>query len=60
MTEEDLLNCFMMFKSTTGASPEECYQFAKEMLEIRKPKEKDDEEDTGIASIAKRSYRRKS
>jgi hypothetical protein len=30
------------------------------MLEARKPKEKDDEEDTGIASVAKRSYRRKS
>ena len=60
MNEQDLRDCFAMFKTITGASAEECYKFADEMLEARKPKEKDDEEDTGIASIAKRSYRRKS
>jgi hypothetical protein len=60
MNAEDLRDCFAMFKTITGASAEECYKFADEMLEARKPKEKDDEEDTGIASIAKRSYRRKS
>jgi len=42
------------------AATELAYECADNMLEARKPKEKDDEEDTGIASVAKRSYRRKS
>lgn len=38
-----------------------CFSLADAMMEARKPKEKDDdEEDTGIARVAKRSYRRKS
>ena len=49
-----------MLRGVTGASAEECYRFADEMMEARKPKEKDDEEDVGIARVAKRSYRRKS
>ena len=60
MNEEDLRDCFAMFKVITGASAEECYRFADEMLEARKQKEKEDEEDTGIARAAKRTYRRKS
>jgi len=60
MNENDLRDCFAMFKTITGASAEECYRFADEMLEARKPKEKDDEETVGIASVAKRTYRRKS
>jgi hypothetical protein len=61
MNEEDLRDCFAMFKTITGASAEECYKFADEMLEARKSKENDDEEDVGIARAApKRSYRRKS
>jgi len=60
MNENDLRDCFAMFKTITGASAEECYRFADEMLEARKPKEKDDEENVGIASVAKRTYRRKS
>lgn len=36
-----------------------CFSLADAMLEARKPKEKEDEE-VGIASIAKRKYRRKS
>jgi mannose/cellobiose epimerase-like protein (N-acyl-D-glucosamine 2-epimerase family) len=67
MNDEDLRNCFAMF-ALTGAvmagksrTAEDIWAIADEMMEARnKPKEKDDEEDTGIASIAKRSYRRKS
>jgi mannose/cellobiose epimerase-like protein (N-acyl-D-glucosamine 2-epimerase family) len=67
MNEEDLRNCFAMF-ALAGAvmagksrTAEDVWAIADEMIEARnKPKEKDDEEDTGIASIAKRSYRRKS
>jgi len=61
MNAEDLRDCFAMFKTITGASAEECYKFADEMLEARKSKENDDEEDVGIARAApKRNYRRKS
>jgi mannose/cellobiose epimerase-like protein (N-acyl-D-glucosamine 2-epimerase family) len=67
MNDEDLRNCFAMF-ALTGAvmagksrTAEDIWAIADEMMEAKnKPKEKDDEEDTGIASIAKRSYRRKS
>ena len=61
MNETDLRDCFAMLRGVTGASAEECYRFADEMLEARKHKEKDDEEaDVGIARVAKRTYRRKS
>jgi hypothetical protein len=61
MSEEDLRDCFAMMKVITGSSPEECYKFADEMLEVRKHKEKENEEDIGIVRIApKRGYRRKS
>jgi mannose/cellobiose epimerase-like protein (N-acyl-D-glucosamine 2-epimerase family) len=67
MNDEDLRNCFAMF-ALAGAimagkdrTAEDVWQIADEMMEAKnKPKEKADEEDTGIASIAKRSYRRKS
>lgn len=60
MNDNDLRDCFAMMKSITGATPEECYKFADEMLEARKHKEKENEEDIGIARIApKRGYRRK-
>ncbi len=67
MNDEDLRNCFAMF-ALAGAvmagksrTAEDVWAIADEMMEARnKPKEKDDEEDTGIASVAKRSYRRKS
>ena len=42
MTEQDkeyLRDLMAMFKSVTGSTPEECYQFADEMLEARDPKE---------------------
>ena len=67
MNEEDLRDCFAMF-ALAGAvmagknrTAEEIWQIADGMMEARKPKEKDDdEEDVGIARVAKRSYRRKS
>jgi len=59
MNEEDLRDCFAMFKVITGASPEECYRFADEMLEIRKQKENENEEDAGIAAVAPKRSRRK-
>jgi mannose/cellobiose epimerase-like protein (N-acyl-D-glucosamine 2-epimerase family) len=67
MNDEDLRNCFAMF-ALAGAvmagksrTAEDVWAIADEMMEAKnKPKEKADEEDTGIASIAKRSYRRKS
>ena len=67
MNEEDLRDCFAMF-ALAGAvmagkdrTAEEIWQIADGMLEARKPKEKDDEEDVGIARVApKRQYRRKS
>jgi hypothetical protein len=69
MNEQDLRDCFAMFamlgivmKHGTEREllEDDAYLMADRMLEARKPKEKDDEEDTGIASVAKRSYRRKS
>ena len=46
LNEEDLRDCFAMMKAITGSSPEECYKFADEMLEARKPKD-----EAGIASV---------
>ena len=65
MNEEDLRDCFalvltMGFAVKGEINPKAIWDIADEIIEARKPKEKDDEEDTGIASVAKRSYRRKS
>jgi hypothetical protein len=49
MNDRDLLDCFAMFKSITGASAEECYKFAKEMIEARKLKE-----EIGITAVKRR------
>jgi len=49
MSEQDLRDCFAMFKSLTGATPEECYAFADAMLEARKPKEE------GIVAIKRKA-----
>jgi hypothetical protein len=59
MNDEDLRDCAALLRAVTGASAEECFAFADEFMEARK-KEKDDEESIGIASVAKRTYRRKS
>lgn len=55
MNEQDLRDCFAMLRAVTGASAEECYKFADEMLEAR-----DKEEELGIAAVkTKRQYVRK-
>jgi len=48
MNEDDLRDCFAMFKIITGANAEECYKFADEMLEART---KEPEEEAGIAAF---------
>jgi hypothetical protein len=65
MNEEDLRDCFalmltMGFAVKGEINPKAVWEIADMMIEARKPKEKDDEEDVGIARVAKRSYRRKS
>jgi hypothetical protein len=50
MNDQDLRDCFAMFKAITGATAEECYQFADEMLEARRVKE----EPQGIVAIKKK------
>ena len=59
MNEEDLRDCFAMFKSISGCTAEEAYRFADAMLEARKPKENEDEEDTGIAAVVPKRKPRK-
>jgi hypothetical protein len=39
MNDEDLRDCFAMLRGITGASPRQCYEFADQMMEARKPKE---------------------
>ena len=59
MTDQELEDCFAMFRGVTGASPKECYAFAREMMDVRKHKENDDEEDSGIVAVVpKRSRKR--
>jgi hypothetical protein len=68
MNENDLRDCFAMFAMLRFAEAVDmdrtarlCYEYADRMLEARKQKEKDDEEDVGIARVVpKRNYRRKS
>jgi hypothetical protein len=55
MNEQDLRDCFAMLRATTGASAEECYRFADEMLEARKPKE-----ESGIVAVKRSSTKRRS
>ena len=49
MNEQDLRDCFAMFKAITGATPEECYAFADAMLEARKK-----EPEEGIVAIKRK------
>jgi hypothetical protein len=53
MNEEDLRDCFAMFKVITGASAEECYRFADEMLEARKQTS-----ETGIVAVKRSSTKK--
>jgi hypothetical protein len=55
MNENDLRDCFAMFKIITGASPEDCYKFADEMLKARKAKD-----ETGIVAVKRSSTTRRS
>ena len=59
MNEDDLRDCFAMMRGITGATAEECYRFADEMMEARKQKEKENEEDTGIATVAPKRTRKR-
>jgi hypothetical protein len=54
MNENDLRDCFAMFRAVTGASAEDCYKFADEMLEARN---KEPEQEVGI--VAAKSRRKK-
>jgi hypothetical protein len=60
MNEDDLRDCFAMFamagmlmkgNEADADIPVRAYQFADVMLEARKQKENDAEEDVGIASV---------
>lgn len=51
MNEQDLRDCFAMFKAITGANAEDCYKFADEMLLARNKSP-----EAGIAAIKKRKY----
>lgn len=53
MNENDLRDCFAMFRSITGVSAEECYKFADEMLEARKHKD-----ETGIVAVKRSSTKK--
>lgn len=55
MNENDLRDCFAMFKILTGANPEECYVFADEMLEARKAKN-----ELGIVAVKRSPTTRRS
>ena len=57
MNEDDLRDCFAMFKSISGASADECYAFADAMLEARKKKEVVSEVEDGIVAIKPRVRR---
>ena len=46
MNEEDLRDCAALLRAVTGASAEECFRFADEFMEARKPKD-----EAGIASV---------
>ena len=51
MNENDLRDCFAMFRAVTGASAEDCYKFADEMLEVRKA---EPEQEVGIVAAKPR------
>lgn len=53
MNENDLRDCFAMFRSITGLSAEDCYKFADEMLEARKQKD-----ESGIVAVKRSSTKK--
>jgi hypothetical protein len=50
MNENDLRDCFAMFRAITGANADECYKFADEMLEARSK----EEQEIGIVAVKSR------
>lgn len=65
MNEEDLRDCFAMF-ALAGAvmagrsrTAEEVWQLADEMMQARKHKEKEDEEDIGIVAVVPKRTRKR-
>jgi len=68
MTEEDLRDCFAMFAMVgllfrenyeARCLADMAYHQADKMLEARKPKEREDEENIGIAAVAPKRKPRK-
>ena len=53
MNDEDLRDCFAMLRGITGASPRQCYEFADQMMEARKPKE-----ESGIVAVKRSSTKK--
>ncbi len=65
MNDEDLRDCFAMF-ALAGAimnkepwTAEQLWSIADDMVESRKKKENENEEDAGIAAVAPKRSRRK-
>jgi hypothetical protein len=53
VNENDLRDCFAMLRGITGASPRQCYEFADQMMEARKPKE-----ESGIIAVKRSSTKK--
>jgi hypothetical protein len=53
VNDEDLRDCFAMLRGITGASPRQCYEFADQMMEARKPKE-----ESGIVAVKRSSTKK--
>ena len=65
MSEEDLRDCFAMF-ALAGAimnkepwTADQLWSIADDMVEARKQKGKENEEDTGIAAVAPKRTRKR-
>ena len=64
MNEEDLRDCFalmltMGFAVKGEINPKAVWEIADMMIEARKPKEKDNEEDAGIAAVVPKRTRKR-
>lgn len=55
MNEEDLRDVAAVLRGATGATAEECYKFADEMLEARKKRYWTEEETVGLPAIKRRT-----
>lgn len=65
MNDDDLRDCFAMFAlagalmASKSRTAEEIWQIADEMMEERKSKGKDNQENTGIATVAPKRPRKR-